>query len=242
MQSIRETMGTSIGSLTQEYATITHNIANVSTAGYKRRVNAFSQILDEVRGIDRSGTGSPTAALGVDFSQGHLVQTSRSLDLALQGKGFFVVETPSGALYTRNGTFQINGQGQIVDAQGRIVAGEGGAITVPKEVSTSDLNVSADGKIGAGAMAIGKLKIVEFSDPAAQLTPTGTNCFSVKGTSQPTQAKETTVSQGYQESSNVNSMEELVGLITVTRLYESNMKVLTSRSDADKSMLSVAMG
>jgi flagellar basal-body rod protein FlgF len=240
MASIRETTGASVSSLTQEYATITHNIANASTAGYKRRVNAFSQILDEVRGIDR--TGSPAATQGIDFSQGHLVQTSRSLDLALQGKGFFVVETPSGPLYTRNGSFQINGQGQIVDTQGRIVAGEGGAITVPKEVSTSDLTVSAEGKIGAGGMAIGKLKVVEFANPASELTPSGTNCFSASGTSRAAQAKETKVNQGYQESSNVNSMEELVGLITVTRLYESNMKVLTSRSDADKSMLSVAMG
>jgi flagellar basal-body rod protein FlgF len=242
MASIRETTGASVSSLTQEYATITHNIANVSTAGYKRRINAFSQILDEVRGIDPTGAGSPAATLGIDFSQGHLVQTSRSLDLALQGKGFFVVETPSGPLYTRNGSFQINGQGQIVDTQGRIVAGEGGAITVPKEVSTSDLAVSAEGKISAGGMAIGKLKVVEFADPAAELTPSGTNCFSVNGASKPIQAKETKVNQGYQESSNVNSMEELVGLITVTRLYESNMKVLTSKSDADKSMLSVAMG
>jgi flagellar basal body rod protein FlgG len=241
MNSVRELSGASVSSLTQEYTTITHNLANISTAGYKRRVNAFSQILDEVRGIDRTG-GTPTAALGVDFSQGHLVQTSRSLDVALEGKGFFVVETSSGPLYTRCGTFQVNSQGQIVDSEGRTVSGEGGAITVPKEASTSDLTITADGKINAGQLAVGKLKIVEFTDPSAQLTPAGTNCFAASAAAKPTQAKDTTVSQGYQESSNVNSMEELVGLITVTRLYEANMKVLTSRSDADKSMLSVAMG
>jgi flagellar basal-body rod protein FlgF len=242
MDALRETMGASVNSVTQEYATITNNLANVSTSGYKRRVNAFSQILDKIRGIDRNGTGAPIPSLGVDFSQGHLVQTSRSLDVALEGKGFFVIETPSGPLYTRNGAFQINGQGQIVDSQGRIVAGSGGAITVPKEVPTSELTVGNDGKVSASGTDIGKLKIVEFANPSSELTPAGTNCFSASGTSKPLQATETTVSQGYQESSNVNSMEELVGLITVTRMYESNMKVLASRGDADKSMLTVAMG
>jgi flagellar basal-body rod protein FlgF len=242
MDSLRETMGTSVSSLTQEYATITHNLANVSTSGYKRRVNAFSQILDEVRGIDRNGTGSPISTLGVDFSQGHLVQTSRSLDFALEGKGFFVIETPAGPLYTRNGSFQINGHGQIVDSQGRIVAGSGGAITVPKEVPMSELTIASDGRVSAAGTEIGKLKVVEFSNPSSELTPAGTNCFSASTASKPLDSKETTVSQGYQESSNVNGMEELVGLLTVTRLYESNMKVLASRGDADKSMLTVAMG
>lgn len=241
MASVFEATSTSISSLNQEYATITHNLANISTAGYKRRVNAFSQILDRVTGSAGEG-GAPTPALGIDFSQGHLVQTSRSLDVALKGKGFLVIETPSGPLYSRNGSLELNGQGQIVDSKGRIVSGEGGAITVPKEISTADLNISAEGKINAGALAIGKLKIVEFGNPAAELTPAGENCFSATGTTQPKVATETSVSQGYQESSNVNSMEELVGLITVTRLYESSMKVLTSRSDADKSMLTVAMG
>jgi flagellar basal-body rod protein FlgF len=242
MASVRETAALSVNSLTQEYSTIAHNIANSSTTGYKRRVNAFSQILEEVKNSGKSGTGEETVTLGVDFSQGHLVQTGRSLDVALKGKGFLVIETPTGPLYTRNGSFQVNNQGQIVDSEGRIVAGAGGAITVPKEASTSDLSISEDGKISSGSLQIGQLKIVEFASPAASLTPAGANCFSASGTAKPLSAKETTVSQGYQESSNVNAMEELVGLITVTRLYESNMKVLTSRSDVDKSMLSVAMG
>jgi flagellar basal-body rod protein FlgF len=241
MATVNELAGGSVDSLMQEYTTIAHNIANASTTGYKRRVNVFSQILDEVKNADRPGA-SVGSRLGVDFSQGHLVQTSRSLDAALQGKGFFVVETPSGPLYTRTGAFQVNGQGQIVDSQGRIVAGEGGAITVPKEVSIADLNIGKDGRVSSGKLAIGRLKIVEFANPATQLTPAGTSCFSASETAKPAQAKETSVNQGFQESSNVDNMEEMVGLITVTRLYESNMKVLTSKGDADKSMLTVAMG
>jgi flagellar basal-body rod protein FlgF len=242
MATVRETTGVSINSLMQEYNTITHNLANASTNGYKRRVNAFSQILDSITNANQPATGTPAIKLGIDFSQGHMVQTGRSLDLALQGDGLFVVETPEGPLYTRSGSFQTNGQGQIVDPQGRIIAGEGGAIVVPKEVSLSALNISQDGKVSTGSLIIGRLKIVEFSNRSQDLTPAGTNCFAANGSGEPKVATKTTVQQGYQESSNVNAMEELVGLITVTRVYESSMKILTSKSDSDKSLLTAAMG
>jgi flagellar basal-body rod protein FlgF len=243
MATVQETAGLSISALMQEYETIANNLANASTTGYKRRVNAFSQILDKVTNGDRpAGKEGPGVTLGIDFSQGHPVQTGRNLDLALQGEGFFVVETPAGPLYTRNGTFQINGMGQIVDSQGRIVAGDGGPIIIPKEVSTSSINVSNDGKVSAGSLTIGRFKVVEFTDKKTELTPVGMNCFSATGGDGPKLAKACTVKQGCQESSNVNTMEELVGLITVARVYESNMKVLTSKSDAGKSLLAVAMG
>ncbi len=242
MAEVRETTAASVNSLMQEYSTIANNLANVSTAGYKRRVNTFSQVLDDVTNLKGQNDAGPSLKVGVDFTQGHLTQTGRSLDLALNGKGFFVVETPERPLYTRNGTFQINGEGQIVDAQGRIISGEGGAVVVPKEVSISELNVSPDGSITAGDLSIGRLRIVEFEDPRTQLAASGTNCFAAIGTAEPAAAGSTTVKQGYQENSNVNAMEELVGLIAVTRLYESSMKVLISQSDAHKSMMSVAMG
>jgi flagellar basal body rod protein FlgG len=242
MSSITDITGLSVNSLVQEYSTIAHNLANASTTGYKRRVNAFSQVLDSLASGQTSGTEAPQEKLGIDFSQGHIVQTGRSLDLALQGAGFFVVETPEGPLYTRNGTFQVNGQGQIVDSQGRIIAGEGGAIVIPKEVSLSGLNVSSDGKISTGSLALGRFRIVEFENRSANLVPVGGNCFAVAGEAEPRVAVNTTVRQGCQESSNVNTMEELVGLITVTRLYESSMKVITSKTEADKSILSAAMG
>jgi flagellar basal-body rod protein FlgF len=243
MATVFETSGASVNSLMQEYNTITHNLANASTAGYKRRVNAFSQVLDKVTNSDRqAGKDGPSALLGIDFSQGHLVQTGRSLDLALQGEGFLVVETPDGPLYTRDGSLQVNGQGQIVDSQGRIVAGEGGPIIIPKNISTNAVNISQDGKVTAGGLTITRMRVVEFENRKAELTPVGTNCFRASELAKPKPAAKTTINQGFQESSNVNTMEELVGLITVTRMYESNMKVITSRSDTDKSMLSVAMG
>jgi flagellar basal-body rod protein FlgF len=242
MATILETTGVSVNSLMQEHNTITHNLANASTSGYKRRVNAFSQILDSMTNVNQPATGTTAVRLGVDFSQGHMVQTGRSLDLALQGDGLFVVETPEGPLYTRSGSFQTNGQGQVVDPQGRIIAGDGGAIVVPKEVSLSELNVSQDGKVSSGSLIIGRFKIVEFDNRSQDLTPAGANCFAANGTGEPKVAKNTTVQQGYQESSNVNTMEELVGLITVTRVYESSMKILTSKGDAERTLLTAAMG
>jgi len=242
MATVNEITGSSVNSLMQEYMTIANNLANASTAGYKRRVNAFSQILETVQNTGAQTASEQSVTLGIDFTQGHAIQTGRRLDLALQGDGFFVVETPEGALYTRNGTLQVNGQGQVVDAQGRIIAGESGAIVIPKEVSISDLNISDDGKISSGDLTIGRFRIVEFENRQSDLKPAGGNCFAAVGEAEPALAKNTMVRQGYQESSNVNTMEELVGLITVTRVYESSMKVLTAKTDADKNLLSVAMG
>ncbi|HSV27355.1 MAG TPA: flagellar hook basal-body protein, partial [Sedimentisphaerales bacterium] len=197
---------------------------------------------DDVTNLRGPVAGVPLTRSGVDFTQGGLVPTGRSLDLAINGSGFFVVETPERPLYTRNGTFQVNGQGQIVDAQGRIIGGEGGAVVIPAEVAVSDLVVASDGTISAGGLTMGRLRIVEFENPKTDLVSAGMNCFAAVGASAPAMAQNATVRQGYQEGSNVNAMEELVGLITVSRLYESSMKVLTARSEASRSLMSVAMG
>lgn len=179
----------------------------------------------------------------LDFSQGGTIQTGGSLDFALHGKGFFVIETPDGPFYTRNGTFTINQNGQIVNSEGFNVAGQAGPITIPATIGLSQVNVSSDGTISAAGTAIGKFRIVDFKDDESKLIPAGSNRFHMPDAAiVPAEAENIVVQQGYQESSNVKMVEELVDMIMVSRLYEANMKAITASKDASSSLMAVAMG
>ncbi len=251
MSEILLQAGSSINALTQEYETITHNLANVSTAGFKRRVNAFSKSLQEqMTGLlgQMTGTGDETYSPGtielnssIDFSQGNLSETGRPLDFAIHGKGFFVIETPNGPLYTRNGIFQTNQNSQIIDLQGRIVAGEAGPITIPNDM-LSQVSVSNDGSISAGGIPIGKFQLVDFGNNEDKLVPTGDSSYRMSDANiQPVTAENTIVKQGSQEVSNVKMIEELVDMIMVSRLYEANMKFIAARKEVASSITSAAM-
>ncbi|MGD0078291.1 MAG: flagellar hook basal-body protein, partial [Sedimentisphaerales bacterium] len=161
----------------------------------------------------------------------------------IMGKGFFVVETPEGPLYTRNGAFQINDGGQLTDSVGRIVSGEAGPITVPPTVGISQLAVTADGKITADGINIGKLQIVDFKENESKLIPAGGNCFLMPDKDvRPTPAENIVVKQGYQEASNVKVVDELVDMIMVSRLYEANMRYVSAQKENSSSIMNVAMG
>lgn len=244
MSEITTQVSSSVNALMQELDIITHNLANSSTVGYKRRCNAFSKSLE----AQQSGI-APQAPAGIDlqtmfdFSQGNVIETGRPLDFAVCGKGFFVIETPQGPLYTRNGMFQTNQNGQVVDSQGRNVAGESGPITIPNDVGLSQVNVANDGSVSASGVVIGKFRVVDFGDNEKNLLPAGLNCFRMPDENiRPVDAEHTIVKQGYQESSNVRMVDELVGMITVSRLYEANMKFVSAQKEASGSLMSVAMG
>ncbi len=178
----------------------------------------------------------------LDFSQGNLSKTGRPLDFALYGKGFFVIETPNGPLYTRNGIFHTNQNGQIIDSHERIVAGEAGPITIPIDVGISKVSVSNDGSISAGDIVIGKFRLVDFKEDEDKLVPTGDSCYRMPDKNiQPVAAENIIVKQGNQEVSNVKMIEELVDMIMVTRLYEANMKFIAARKEVASSITSAAM-
>jgi len=242
MSLISEQVSTSIDALTREFDVIAHNLANVSTVGFKRRCNAFSKTV-EAQNVETYEPGGVDLNSAFDFSQGSVAETGRPLDFALYGKGLFRIETPDGPLYTRNGTFQTNQNGQIVDSMGRIVAGQAGPITIPGNVGISQLSVSSDGTISAGGIAIGKFALVDFEDNESQLVPAGDSCYRMPDASiVPAAAGQVVVKQGYQESSNVKVIDELVDMILVSRLYEANMKAITAEKEASGSLMSVAMG
>jgi flagellar basal-body rod protein FlgF len=242
MSEITDQVSVSIDALMQEFEIITHNLANVSTVGYKRFSNSFSQALQSQDGSMADSFESTPIELVLDFSQGSIIETGRPLDFALYGKGFFVIETPDGPLYSRNGTFMTNENGQIVDTEGRTVAGQAGPITIPTNIGLSQVSVSSDGSISAGGTTIGKFKLVDFEGSEETLTAVGAGCFAGPENIQPTDAENLVVKQGYQETSNVKLIDELVDMIMVTRLYEANMKSLSAQSEASDSLMDVAMG
>jgi flagellar basal body rod protein FlgG len=230
----------SLEALTSEFNIIAHNLANVSTAGYKRRCSGFAEAIGRQTVETATETGeTELSPMIFDLSQGNLVQTGRTLDFALLGKGFFVIETPEGPLYTRHGIFQINHIGQLVDSEGRVVAGTAGPIIVPTDTSPSRMHATSEGRIGVGSTVFGQFRIVDFPDHENDLVPAGAGCFAGPAEVEPVIADDAIVKQGYQEASNVQLVNELVNMIMVSRLYEANVKVVESKSDATSSLLSV---
>lgn len=237
-------VSSSIDALSKEFEIVTHNLANVSTVGYKRRCNVFSKTLQaQQTGLTKGEEGGVSSSTVFDFSQGSIVETGQPLDFALHGKGFFVIETPDGPLYTRNGVLRTNQNGQIVDFAGRIVAGDSGPIIVPSNVGYSELSVTADGTLSAGHASIGQFRLVDFGSNESKLVPVGSNCFHMPDKDVvPAAAGSVVVKQGYQEASNVKVVDELVNMILVSRMYEANMRLVTAKREASTSSMAVATG
>lgn len=236
----------SLSALTTQYRAVTQNLANLSTVGYKRQVGSFHQILgaqdSSVAGASELGA-TVTDRVGMDFSQGSIEETGRRLDVAIEGDGFFKVETPNGPLYTRRGVFATNAQGQLVDSAGRLVAGTSGPITISPDVASSDLAIASDGNVTAAGKTLGQIRVVRFEDTSV-LSPVGLGCFQApqNAAEQTAKSGECRLHQGYTESSNVSPVEELVKLINITRLYEAGIKTINAQDERSKQLLSVAMG
>ncbi len=244
MSSSIKAAASSMQALSRQYHAIAHNMANANTAGYKRRVTTFTQALQQATLPENAESMLPLANLStevvLDQTQGALQQTGRQLDFALEGDGFFAVDTRGGTRYTRNGAFQLNANRQLVDVMGNTVQGDSGPIIVPSGVSTSQIRLESNGRLYAGNVEFGKLRMVEFEDPKA-LVPVGNNNMIAASDATTKDATNTRVLQGYQESSNVNTIEELVGLISVSRMYEANLKSIKAHDEQMKRILDVAM-
>ena len=152
MDNAIETLASTLEALSSRYQTVAHNLANVNTAGFKRRRSMFEEALagkeiEADRGVTDPTTGEIKETTTIDFSQGTAILTGRPLDLNLTGDGFFTIDTPKGPLYTRNGAFHVNANRQLVDTSGRTIAGTTGPLTVPAGSSPADISVSPDGEI-----------------------------------------------------------------------------------------------
>ena len=230
-------------------AVISNNLANVNTTGFKRDRASFEDLLYQtVRqpGASSSqnselpsglmlGTGTRIVATQKQFTQGNIEQTNNSLDVAVQGRGFFQILLPDGSLaYTRDGSFEMDSNGQIVTSSGYQVQP---TITVP--ANTQSVTIGSDGTVSAlvagnsAPQQIGNIQLADFVNPLG-LQPIGENLYKETVSSGTPQAGTpgltglgTTV-QGSLESSNVNVVEELVNMIETQRSYEMNSKAIST--------------
>lgn len=228
---------------------ISNNLANVATSGYKRARAQFEDLI--YQNLRQSGAASseqtqlPTglqvglgtraAATVRSFTQGNLQQSGGNLDVAIKGNGFFQISMPDGSTaYTRDGSFQLDSQGQIVNSSGFPVQP---GLTVP--ANAQSVTIAADGTVSVAVPGqttpqnIGQLQMATFVN-AAGLEPRGGNLFAetassgAPNTAAPGSAGLGTLQQGFLETSNVNVVEELVSMIQTQRAYELNSKAIST--------------
>ena len=230
-------------------AVTSNNLANVNTTGFKRSRAAFEDLMyqnDRQPGAQSSqatqvpagtmvGTGVRVVGTEKLFSQGEIVQTNNPLDIAVQGRGFLQVTMPDGTVaYTRDGSFHLNSDGQIVTNSGYPVEP---ALTVP--ANAQSITIGTDGTVSvqlpgqAAPAQIGTVQTADFINPAG-LEPRGENLFVETASSGAPQTGTPglnglgTITQGSLESSNVNVVEELVNMIETQRAYEMNSKAIST--------------
>ncbi len=230
-------------------AVISNNLANANTSGFKRDRSVFEDLIyQNVRQVGAQssqetqlpsglniGTGVRVVSTEKLFTQGGLTQTGNSLDVAVQGRGFFEILTPDGSTaYTRDGSFHLNAQGQIVTSSGFTLQP---GLTVPQNAQSISIGVDGTVSVQAAGSAeptqIGTLQLVDFINPGG-LQAEGGNLFKETASSgspqsgTPGQSGLGTLSQGSLETSNVNVVEELVNMIETQRAYELNSKAIST--------------
>lgn len=222
---------------------LANNVANVTTAGYKRDaavLHGFQKTLAAELG--RPAAGAAAAAAGevsvsqvaTYFTDGPIRPTGNELDVAIVGKGFFVVEAGGGEAYTRAGNFTLDSQRQLVTPAGYPVLGQGGPIQLPP----GKVVFGEDGAVIVEGNEIDKLRIVTFQDES-QLVKDGSGVFRGGPRARPQEGAEDvgTVHQGCLEQSNVSAVREMVDMIAAFRYYEANAKALqTADSLLDKAV------
>ncbi len=228
---------------------VSNNLANVNTTGFKRGRATFEDLVyQNVRqaGGQSSqdttlpsglslGTGVRVVSTEKTFSQGNMLQTGNSLHMAIQGRGFFQVLLPDGSLsYSRDGSFQVNAQGEMVTAGGYTLQP---AITIPD--GAQSVTIGTDGVVSAtlagqsAPVQVGNVQLVDFTNPVG-LQARGENLFLETASSGSPQVGTPglnglgSVAQGALEGSNVNVVEELVNMIETQRAYEMNSKSIST--------------
>jgi flagellar basal-body rod protein FlgF len=222
--------------LARQLEVIANNMANASTPAYKSESAQFNEYLIQ------ADDGAPLsfvedASVLRDWTAGTLRPTGNPLDLSINGDGYFVVSTPDGDRYTRNGRFAFDATGQIVTGDGNPVQGDGGPIVMPSE--DANLTVAADGTVSSEQGTLGKIRLVRFADPQA-LVAIGAGLYKTDAAPQPDGASK--ISQGMVEDSNVKPIIEMTNLIQVTRDYEAAQKIIDEEHERQLRAISGLVG
>jgi flagellar basal-body rod protein FlgF len=219
---------------------LSNNLANSNTGGYKVDREFYSLYQGEQAS---AANGQQTTTLPViqkawtDFQQGLLTPTDNPLDVALSGKGFFIVDGPSGPLYTRNGAFKLSTTGVLTTMDGYPVR----AVTPPNQppkkiqtVSQGPIQITADGTVQQDGQDLGQIQLVDFAKPSA-LDKMGNSYYRLTDPKEKSiPAKDATVSQGKVENSNVAPAESAVRLVDLMRQYEMLQKAVSMSAEMNK--------
>lgn len=229
--------------LSRELDVVANNIANLNTTGFKADGLLFEEYLSSAA---RSGGNGGRVSFVRDsgtwhnFSSGQVERTGNPLDVAVDGDGFLVVQTPRGERYTRNGALQINSTGQLVTSDGNPVIGESGPITF--QPTDHQVSISHDGTISVREgtsktdSVRGKLRLVAFSNKS-QLQKDGSTTFSASADAQLRPATTSGVEQGALEKSNVQAVVEMSRMIEITRSYTQIATMLQQQHDIGQSSI-----
>lgn len=242
MDKLIYTAMTGASHVLQQQASVSENLANTNTPGFRATLNTF-------RAVPLVGEGLPTRAFvvdstsGFDFTPAAFQPTGRALDVAINGPGWIAVQAADGReAYTRNGSFQISSNGVLQTRSGLNVMGESGPITIPQGTQLTfakdgTISTVPEGNQATSVVVVGRLKLVNPS--SVQLERGGDGMFRLKdGSVAPADAK-TEVVPGTLEGSNVNTVEMMVNMISLARKFDMQMKMLTTADNDAKQASSI---
>lgn len=205
---------------------IANNIANMTTPAYKGERTLFHEYLSGPR-QPKTITYPQLRGLFRETMEGPIAATGNSLDVALRGKGYLVIDTPKGERFTRDGHLSLNSKGQIVTQQGHLVLGiNSRPMSVPPDTKT--ITIAQDGSISADAIPVGQFKLVSFENEQ-HLVRTGDGLY--KTDAQQNRATDVSVMQGNLEGANVQPVLEITRMIDAARMYQTAQKVVNSEDE-----------
>jgi flagellar basal-body rod protein FlgF len=227
----------SLSALERWQDAVAQNITSSQVTGYRKRTVEFSAVSGGEWNIASAGAGQtsvsaqfPKATNSVNFKGGDTAPTQRDLDMAIQGDGFFEVQSPDGSkAYTRSGEFKIGADRILTNGAGaQVMSDSGSAITLLP--TGGKVNVNPDGTVTQGAANLGKIAVLKF-DSMADLKPVAGGLFVPINGSAPTAVDKPEVLQGYLEASNVTPMREMVDMVLISRSYEANQKIIKTADE-----------
>jgi flagellar basal-body rod protein FlgF len=200
---------------------ISQNVANAQTPAYRREMQLVSSAYDAVASAG-AGDASPLQLdSAIDLRPGTFQSTAEPLNLAIEGPAFFVVSTAFGERLTRRGDFQLDAQGRLVTGTGDPVLGTNGPIQLPAGRPV----ITADGTVRVGDTVVDRLRLVEVTGPAA-LLPSGDGLYALAEGEQPLETNAAQVRQGFLETSNVQSVDEMISLMETMRRFETAQRFI----------------
>lgn len=205
---------------------VSNNLANVDTAGFKRQSVTFWEMLYQVD-AERQRVGKALRVV-TDHQQGHTQQTGNPLNIAINGEGFFRIQTDQGVRYTRAGNFELNHLGQLQMPGGALVLGDGGPVVIDGD----NFSIDQQGQVLVDGALVNRLAVVTVNDLTAMIKQ-GRNLFRLTEGGEETPARNFQVLQGFLEKSNVDSVAEMTTMLGLQRNYETQQKMIRTIDEMD---------